>query len=147
MATKLHTFFTLVLFVIASAAIAQSTEKTLIKSFPLEASQTVSLDLPGAIEVKTWDGELLRVQMTITLHNGSEAVLKSLISAGRYNLIAKAGDSVVISAPSMLREVQLGGKALEDSVSFLVYAPKNISVKLPNANTTSQHNTEGGSTF
>lgn len=145
MATKLHAFFTILFIYITTIAIAQSSEKTLVKSFPLEANQTVSLDLPGVIEVKMWDGELLRVQMTITLQNGSEAVLKSLISAGRYNLIAKTGDSMVISAPSLGKAVQLGGKALEDHVSFLVYAPKNVSVKLPTA--TTQRNTEGGSTF
>lgn len=147
MTTYLHKLLLFALLTIASAAIAQSAEKTLVKSFPLEANQSVSLDLPGAIEVKTWDSELLRVQITITLQNGTEAVLKSLISAGRYNLIAKTGDSLVIAAPALAKEVQLGGKTLEDHVSFLVFAPKSVAVKLPTTNPTSQRNTTSGSTF
>lgn len=147
MTTYLQKCFVIAIFLTASTAIAQSAEKTLVKSFPLEAMQTVSLDLIGAIEVKTWDSELLRVQMTISLQNGSEAVLKSLISAGRYNLVAKTGDSIVITAPAMAKEVQLGGKTLEDTVSFVVYAPKNVSVKLPTTTTTTQRNTMGGSTL
>lgn len=147
MTTNLQKILTIFLLGITSLAFAQSTEKTLVKSFPLEA-KTVSLDLIGATEVKTWDNELLRVQITITLHNGSEAVLKSLISAGRYNLIAKIENGqTVISAPAMAREVQIGGKALQDDVSFIIYAPKNASVTSKTANSTSQSNTDGGSSF
>jgi hypothetical protein len=147
MTTNLQKILTIFLLGITSLAFAQSTEKTLVKSFPLEA-KTVSLDLIGATEVKTWDNDLLRVQITITLHNGSEAVLKSLISAGRYNLIAKIENGqTVISAPAMAREVQIGGKALQDDVSFIIYAPKNASVTSKTANSTSQSNTDGGSSF
>lgn len=147
MATTLRTTITILLLGVTSIAFTQS-EKTLVKSFPLEASQTVSLDLPGAIKVKTWDGDLLRIQMTITLQNGNEAVLKSLISAGRYNLIAKVnGSTMNVTAPSLAREVQIGGKALGDNVTFLVFAPKNISVKLPTSTSTTLRNTEGGSSL
>jgi hypothetical protein len=141
MTTYLRNFFTTLFLGITSLALAQSVEKTLVKPFPLE-TKTVSLDLAGTIEVKTWDSEVLRVQMTITLRNGSEAVLKSLISAGRYNLTAKvANDQTIIMAPGMAREVQVGGKALEDQVTFVIYTPKNAVVKLPSANSTSQNNT------
>ena len=147
MTTYLYNTFTILLLGITSLAFTQSAEKTLVKSFPLEA-KTVSLDLAGAIEVKTWDNDMLRGQMTITLQNGSEAVLKSLISAGRYNLVAKVENGhTIISAPGMAREVQIGGKALEDKVQFIIFAPKNASVQLPTANSTSQSNTEGSSSF
>lgn len=147
MTTNLHKSLTIFLLSIASLAFAQSAEKTLVKSFPLEA-KTVSVDLIGATEVKTWDNDLLRVQMTITLHNGSEAVLKSLISAGRYNLIATVENGqTIISAPGMAREVQVGGKALQDDVSFIIYAPKNAAIKLSNTNSISQSNTDGSSSF
>lgn len=147
MTINLHQTFTILSLGIASLAFAQSAEKTLVKSFPLEA-KTVSLDLTGAMEVKTWESDLLRVQMTITLHNGSEAVLKSLISAGRYNLVAKVENGqTIISLPGRAREVQIGGKALQDDVTFIIYAPKNASVKSATAISTSQSNTDGGSSF
>lgn len=147
MTIYLHHTFTILLLGIASIAFAQSAEKTLVKSFPLE-TQTVSLNLVGAAEVKAWDNDLLRVQMTVTLYNGNEAILKSLISAGRYNLVANVENGqTVITLPAMEREVQVGGKALQDDVTFVIYAPKNVSVKLPTANSTSQSNTVGSSSF
>lgn len=147
MTTYLHKTFTILFIGIASLAFAQNAQKTLVKSFPLETA-TVSLDLKGTIEVKTWDNDLLRVQMTITTYNGNEAVLKSLISAGYYNLMANVENgATTISLPAANREVQIGGKALEDDVTFIIYAPKNIAVKLPNANSTSQSNTAGSSSF
>ena len=59
MTTYLYNTFTILLLGITSLAFTQSAEKTLVKSFPLEA-KTVSLDLAGAIEVKTWDNDMLR---------------------------------------------------------------------------------------
>ncbi len=147
MTTYLRNTFTILLLGIASIAFAQSAEKTLVKSFPLE-TQIVSLNLTGAAEVKVWDNDLLRVQMTITLYNGNEAILKSLISAGRYNVVATVENGqMVIAVPAMEREVQIGGKALEDDVTFIIYAPKNVSVKLPTANSTSRSNTLVSSSF
>ncbi|MFN7117625.1 MAG: hypothetical protein ACK4TA_12560 [Saprospiraceae bacterium] len=147
MTTYLRYTFSILLLGIASIAIAQSAEKTLVKSFPVE-TQAVSLNLVGATEVKIWENDLLRVQMTVTLYNGNEAILKSLISAGRYNLVANVENGqTVITLPAMEREVQIGGKALRDDVTFVIYAPKNVSVKLPTANSTSSSNTVGGSSF
>lgn len=148
MKTKLHQFITLALLCITSTVFAQPVEKTLVKSFPIEANQTVSLDLQGIVEVKTWENDFLRVQMTITLSNGTESTLKALVTAGRYNLIAKtSGDQVTISAPAMAKTVQVSGKALEDNVTYLVFAPKNATVKLPASTSTSARTTEGGSAF
>ncbi len=121
----------LLLLLIVPFTLAQSAEKTLVKSFAFEKNETVTLHLPGTVALQTWDSPLLRVQISIVLDNGSEAVLKSLISAGRYNLTTENKDGqIFIIAPAMDKTVRIGGKPLEDTVRFLVFAPDNLSVKI-----------------
>lgn len=136
---------TMLLLLIAPLAFGQVAEKTLVKSFAIAKQQTVVVDVPGNVEVKTWTNDLLRIQMTITLNNGSESILKSLISAGRYNLVAKESDGTfLIEAPALGKVVQIGGKPLEDSFSITIFAPENVTVKLKNA---SVNNTGVSSSF
>lgn len=146
--TKIIRYFaaiTMLLLLIAPLAFGQVAEKTLVKSFAITKQQTVVVDVPGNVEVKTWTNDLLRIQMTITLQNGSESILKSLISAGRYNLVAKESDGTfLIEAPALGKVVQIGGKPLEDSFSITIFAPENVTVKLNNA---SVNNTGVGSSF
>lgn len=107
-------------------------EKTLVKSFNLKGSQVVVLDLDGMVEVKSWKNGIMRVQMTIELESGSNAMLKSLIKAGRYNLANKAGNDgdFFVHAPARAKEISISGKPLKDHVSYIVYAPENVTVKL-----------------
>jgi hypothetical protein len=121
----------LLLFVLF-AAHGQPVEKTLVKSFNLEGKTAVAWQVPGPVEVQTWNQNYLRVQMQITLDNGNEAIFKSLVQAGRYNLRMELADERgTISAPAMAREVQIGGQPLGERVSFLIYAPDNLLIELP----------------
>ncbi len=145
MTTFLRFFTTItLLLLIAPLAFGQVAEKTLVKSFAVDKNQTVAIEVPGPVEVKTWSNTTIRVQMTITLQNGKEAILKSLISAGRYNLVAKEKDGVIIiHAPALEKEVQIGGEPLKDAISIIVFAPESITVK----NAVNSNNTTVGSSF
>lgn len=121
----------LLLFVFSSAY-GQQVEKTLVKSFNLESKTAVAFQVSGPVEVQTWNNNYLRVQMQISLDNVNEAVIKSLVQSGRYNLHSEVTDAQYkISAPGMAREVQVGGKLLEEKVSFLIFAPDNVLIELP----------------
>ena len=130
---KFYTMFQTVLLVfVFTAAYGQQAEKTLVKSFNLQGNQVVALQMDGPIEVATWDNNFLRVQMEVSLEQGSEALLKSLVRAGRYNLSHEVGeDSFQVKAPKMNHEVKIGGRPLEDKVSYKVFAPKDVLVKVP----------------
>jgi hypothetical protein len=130
--TRIFNLLTLLL-IMTTGMWGQSAEKTLVKSFAVEKHQTVVIDTRAPVEIREWEGELLRVQMTISLQQGSEAVLKSLISAGRYNLVMQDSNNIRrISAPNLAREVQIGGKVLEDKVTLLIMSPRNITVTVVN---------------
>ncbi len=108
---------------------AQGSEKTLVKSFNAEACSAlvVSVDVPVTHQV--WERETIRAQMTIRLENGSEAVLKSLIIAGRYRLEMEAGEEQCrLVAPELDRPIFIGSQPLAETLSIVIFAPEEVSV-------------------
>ena len=104
-------------------------EKTLVKSFNLKGSQEITLNLEGDIDVQERVGEIVRVQMTIGVA-GSEAMLKSLITAGRYNLkMQDTENGPLIDSPGLQREITVRGSKLVETISYVVYVPENVTVK------------------
>ena len=128
------------------SAFAQQTEKTLVKSFNLKGKQEVLLNLEGNVDVQEWNNDIMRVQMTISLENGTNSMLKSLVQARRYNLTSKVeGDELVILAPALERQVKIRGVELKEKISYTVYAPSNITVKLADQSTASVNNNKKNS--
>lgn len=119
---------------------AQQAEKTLVKSFNLNGQNTVLFDVEGLVTVTTWNEPQMRIQMTITLQNGSETMLKSLVTAGRYNLDSKeVKGSYSIVAPGLDRQIKLGnGQLLGEQITYTVLAPKDVTVKTREVATTGQ---------
>lgn len=113
---------------------AQHAEKTLVKSFNLNGQSAVYLDLDGTVDVNTWAEPQMRIQMTITLQNGSETMLKSLVTAGRYNLNTKLDNgNFSIVAPGLERQIKLSnGQTLGEAISYQVFAPKNVTISTRN---------------
>ena len=108
----------------------QPVNKTLAKSFNLQGNDVLVLKLKGDIEVKEWNSPAIRVEMLIGLENGSEMLLKSLIKAGRYNLVAEESeDSFVVAMPGLEREVAVKGLALVDKVSYIVSVPADVIIR------------------
>lgn len=120
--------FPLLLSIVPSNA--QRAEKTLVKSFNLNGQNAVLIDLDGTVTVNTWNEPQMRIQMTITLQNGSEPMLKSLVTSGRYNLNSKeVKGAFSIVAPGLERQIKLAnGQLLGEQVTYSVFAPKDVSI-------------------
>jgi hypothetical protein len=120
-----------------TSMIAQSAERTLVKSFNLKENKTVVLDLKGQVEVQHWKNDLVRIQIGINLENASDAVLKSLIAAGRYNLTAvEDNNGLVISSPTLDKEITIKGQSLKEYLTYTVFLPEDISVKIADESST-----------
>ena len=121
---------TLICFFLANVlAIAQTNvEKTLVKSFNLKGNTSVTLNLDGDIQVKERAGEIMRVQMLISVA-GSNAMLKSLITAGRYNLVLEESENgLVVTSPGLARKITIRGESLKENISYVVYVPDDVTV-------------------
>lgn len=116
---------------------AQSAERTLVKSFNLKGNNSLVLDLEGDVDVQHWNNDLVRIQININVENVSDAILKSLIVAGRYNLNATEGeDGLVINAPALEKEVKLRGQLLKENLSYTIFAPESVSIQLSDISAT-----------
>lgn len=118
------------LLLILNVCAQQAVEKTLVKSFNLHGNDVIDLALKGDIEVKEWNSSVVRVEMLITLENGNEMLLKSLIKAGRYNLVSKeTEDAYEIKIPGLDRDVTVKGKTLVDKVSYVISVPTDVNIR------------------
>jgi len=121
---------TLICFFLTTVLVIAQTnvEKTLVKSFNLKGNNTVTLNLEGDIEVKERAGEIMRIQMLIGIA-GSDAMLKSLITAGRYNLeLEDSENGLTVSSPGLARKITVRGESLRENVSYVVYVPEDVTV-------------------
>jgi hypothetical protein len=94
---------------------------------------SVFLDLPGTVEVNSWDNPTLRFEITVQMPDGtSPSMLEELVRIGRYNLslVNSEGQSTV-SAPNLKRQLKAKGADIKEQVSFSVYAPKKLELTLP----------------
>ncbi|MBK8193613.1 MAG: hypothetical protein IPK76_10550 [Lewinellaceae bacterium] len=123
-----------ILLALALSATAQSVEKTFSKSFNTDGKGTISLDLPGAIDLKVWDNPTIRISITISIPSGSEAMLGELANVGRYNLISKsAGDVLTIASPNTQKQIRIKGEELRETITYVVFVPKDLTIEMPNA--------------
>ena len=128
---SLKAFLTIFTLIFAIAIASSQSEKTLVKSFNLKGMQVVVLDLDGEIEVKEWNKPIMRIQLTIVIEKGNESTLKSLVRAGRYNLYSKVTDEdFEIFAPGTKKEMKISGQDLNENITYTVYAPENVIVKM-----------------
>ena len=136
-------FFTglLMTFVMISSTMAQSPERVLAKSFNLKGKDIVAMQVDGNVEVKEWGNDIMRIQMNIELTNGTNSMLKSLIQAKRYHLIATVkGEELVVNMPSLEKRVKISGRELTEKISYTVFAPAHVQVKLANESSASKNN-------
>lgn len=104
--------------------------KTLVKSFNISGVERIITDFSVPVTVKTWSEPVARIEINITLtNNNSEALLKSLIAAGRYNITSnKDNNNLVLSAPSVAKSIKINGQELKEQISYTLLVPAEISV-------------------
>jgi hypothetical protein len=132
---NLLTFITLIL---ATSFTYGQTEKTVVKTFNLQGSTSVVLDLNGDVEVQEWSESTLRIHMNIKLENSNVHMLKYLLTQGRYNLKLDNTDTgVMITSPGRDKDVVINkeGDTLSETVTYTVFVPQNVSTEIMNKKT------------
>ena len=107
--------------------------KTFTKSFNTENKGTIRLDLPGEVDLKIWNNPSIRIEVSVSLPSGNSAMLNELATVGRYNIMAKpVEDVLVIQTPNMQKQIRVKGEELREVLSFVVFMPKDLKVQLLN---------------
>ncbi len=111
---------------------AQATSKTFSKAFNLDGSTLVQMDLPGTVEVKTWDNPTIRFVITVSLPSGNSniSVIDQLSTVGRYDLeLTTLNGNTMIEAKNLKRTIKIKGQDFKENVHFVILAPKNVTVE------------------
>jgi len=109
---------------------AQQSSKTLVQSFDIKDINEVTIDIPDAnVEIKEWNNlSEMRVQLEVSA-NMPEATFKSIIMAGRYNLVNnKNSNLITLTMPTLKRQVVLSGRELKEKLNFTIFVPAKIKV-------------------
>lgn len=115
---------------------AQTVSKTFTKAFNVAGVSQIQLDIPGNIDLKTWDNPTIRFEITVNMPTGTSAsMLEELARVGRYNLtLTTQSDQTLIEAPNLKRSIKAKGQEIKENISFTIYAPKNAQIVLPVGN-------------
>lgn len=130
---KIHIFLVALLTAFSMSAHAQApASKTFNKSFNTENKGTIRLDLPGEVDLKIWNNPSIRIEIVVSLPSGGNpATLNALANVGRYNLVSKPSEDVLlIHAPNMQKQVRIKGEELRETLSFVVFVPKDLKVQV-----------------
>jgi hypothetical protein len=126
----MKTLFSLAMMILMSATLtfAQS-EKTLIKTLTVDAPIAV-VELPGEFTVKNWDSDFIKITATVSTGNFSESILKSLIAAGRYDIVSVSENGqMVISMPKSAKKVSISNVALIENLKYEIIVPYGMEIK------------------
>ena len=134
-----NTPFALALFLCLNTLLSAQTtvSKTFTKAFNTEEKGTIRLEVPGTVDLKVWDNPSIRFEISVSLPSGNGPMLNELANIGRYNLASKAtGDVLVITAPNMQKQLKVKGTEIKESLTYVVYVPKDLQIEMLPANTT-----------
>lgn len=120
------------LLTFALGTFAQTTEKTFTKAFNIGANIRVKFDLPGPVDIKVWEKDIVRLEIVVGMPSGNLCLVDQLAKVGRYDLKAETqNETLVITAPNLNKVVKVKGEELREHVSYIVFVPKYIEVILP----------------
>ena len=129
---KNFALFTLLTLCVLNAN-AQATSKTFSKAFNLDGSTNVQVDVPGTVEVKTWDSPHLRFVITVSLPLGNNnlSVIDQLSTVGRYDLtLSNTDGNTMIEAKNLKRQIKVKGQEFKENVHFVILVPKDVNVQV-----------------
>ncbi len=125
--------FLIALLATSTQLCAQTAAKTFNKTFNTDGQSIITLDLPGTIDLKVWDNPTVRIEISVSLPSGNNAMLNELATVGRYNLVSKSTPTqLVITAPNMAKQVRVKGEIIRETLTFVVFVPKDLKIEMHN---------------
>jgi hypothetical protein len=127
---SMKSIFTIALLIFAFINCQAQVEKTIIKSFAAEGSH-ITVELPGQVEVKHWDKDIVRITLTVSTDNAGEEILKKLITFGRYEMsLSKLNGFCSISMPKICaNNVFIDGEHINEFFKFELQLPHGMEIK------------------
>ena len=134
-----------IVFCILSAVpnFSQSKARTLVKSFNVSEVETVDLNIDGEVKIKNWTKDFMRIEMEVSLENGTDRLLKNMVVANRFYLASETQNSnMTIFVPGLKRDITIGGQVIKEKISCSISIPERILTKVSEKETLSMSSPE-----
>lgn len=124
------------LFILASLFLnnflAAQSHGVFVQNIPLTDGQPLQIRLDAPFQVKTWDGNTIRIEATVTLFNCGRKTLDHLLGQGQYLFRVRKGKSGLFLAENKARgHARLNGRPIGEAVSYTLYLPKTFQFSKP----------------
>ncbi len=108
----------------------KSLQKVLTTTVQPGESNLVFFDLPGEVEVKVWERNYIKVEITVETNLCNEEVFQYLKESGRYNIKKEYNKYyfLVLNLPNISEEVLVNGTEIEELFKFKVTVPWDIDI-------------------
>lgn len=113
----------------------QNFDKSIVKTFnntPELVEVIADLDAPTTFV--SWDSELIRVQIDISIEQITEATFHEILLSGRYRTVGtRVGNTFTLRTPNLHTNVQLNGQDLSERIHITVSVPRPVRSSLAKA--------------
>jgi len=112
---------------------AQKQSKLTLSNFQdIYNANALIMNLEGEIITKNWNKDYVLIQMEIRANDVSLEVAKYLVSKERFclRLLPLEDGSLVLYMPNFQLPVYINGQRLAEDISYQVFVPENITVKV-----------------
>lgn len=141
----MKTLLTLFIFTYCFVATTSAqVEKELVKSIAVEtttgSAMGAVISLPGKAVVTEWDNNYIRITTTIKVDNMNEAIVKQLLSVGRYTVEGRLDEKtqvLTVNMPKMAYLVTVKGVDVKEVLTFQISIPRGYEIVLKNTSTSS----------
>ncbi len=116
---------------------AQKQSKLTLSNFQdIYNASALIMNLDGEIITKNWNKDYVLIQMEISANDVSLEVAKYLVSKERFclKLLPLKDGSLVLYMPNFQLPVYINGQRLAEDISYQVFVPENITVKVRKVN-------------
>lgn len=98
------------------------------QSFEVDQVNAIDIQLEGNVQVETWAGNTVLVEVYVTTANGSSAILTHLQKQGRFDLQFIAdGNKALLSKKDVIRQpIKTKGVELDETVKYLISIPDSF---------------------
>ncbi|MBK8564419.1 MAG: hypothetical protein IPN76_14055 [Saprospiraceae bacterium] len=97
---------------------------------PVRTEKSLSIELDQPFTLKTYKGNTLKVEVSVSLYNGGLETLRYLNSEGQYRLMAQSDRQHIHLSDYRLRQfAKINNASLCEKVSYVIYVPEGMEVE------------------
>ena len=125
---KMRYLITICLMSLFVMSAQSQTVRRFHQNFDVEEIESIDIQVKGNVQVNTWAGNTILVEVNITTANGSAAVLNMLQKEGRYDLDLKKNglSGQVENKMTHQQNIKVKGVEMDETIEYTISIPDSF---------------------